>query len=995
MSLSSLTARFSRAIARPLQQRPTAQTLFAAPPSPPLTYSPPAPIPPPDVSNIFDLSADAELPSIHAQGAHVLMHDSAVEVDTTREDSRFSIGQLERSADAVFRLPPAASTLNTATSTPNTYRTASDAHASGDVVLATPPQETQATRSDPFAAHASTYYTPGSRVPPTPPHPARAPSQLSRSLSLPAHTPHMRRASSDTPPADAALWSLRAQLALQAELAAQFEADVRARDALVAELRSRLALVETKRKSAVDGWRRRVKELEEAVGALTAEVERSREESGERAGLGADAASGETVRTLQERIAELERERARGVEVGSEEAGRKETALRKQEEEMRAREEEMRVREEEMRAREEEMRRREAEQRAAREDEARALREEVERLQNASIDGEELQRQSEAQHLQQTEALRLQNAALEKQLADARGEAGLLRGEVEAQWRHAEKAADRAQELQEECAALKKERGSVRNVEEECERLRADRDRMRKFEEECLALRNEKEGLMKRIEEAEGLQNRLQEADGLHAELESVRAEKHGVLAENRALRAEIDELRERLEDMEDPPTPIEVEGLRAEMNALRTRINDMESMQARITDMETDFAQLAGEKNELEGLVQDERAAKGELEREIEELESRLRASQERAAELEASLREHEAASAVLEQEHAYALDRAARFEAHVRQRDEDAAELSEHAASRVYAAEALEEEMSRMKREHARIVDGQTRMLQDVVTREVEARARAEALVRERAEVDVQRTTMGERIGFLEGEVSRVRRQMHGLQQESADKEMKIVNLQRQRAQDKEDIQGLNIALDSKQQELELLKRRMGVRSSAGASQANASKTSHHRRESSMFRTPSVASSRAPEARPPSRPSSVLSDAGSSSTALRSRRESVTPKATSSRASSQEDMTPVPVPVPSRPQANPNGHTSRKRSLEGAAPPNAGSPSRIPSVRRPHMPSVPSGFPVMNGRRASSSMIALDPVRVPFAVRQSEGNEKENAAPHPKSKRMSAMAA
>ena len=48
---------------------------------------------------------------------------------------------------------------------------------------------------------------------------------------------------------------------------------------------------------------------------------------------------------------------------------------------------------------------------------------------------------------------------------------------------------------------------------------------------------------------------------------------------------------------------------------------------------------------------------------------------------------------------------------------------------------------------------------------------------------------------------------RQIHGLQQESADKDMKIVQLAKQRAQDKEDLKSMNMAIDSKQQELELV--------------------------------------------------------------------------------------------------------------------------------------------------------------------------------------------
>ncbi|KAJ7868412.1 hypothetical protein B0H14DRAFT_2572434 [Mycena olivaceomarginata] len=51
-----------------------------------------------------------------------------------------------------------------------------------------------------------------------------------------------------------------------------------------------------------------------------------------------------------------------------------------------------------------------------------------------------------------------------------------------------------------------------------------------------------------------------------------------------------------------------------------------------------------------------------------------------------------------------------------------------------------------------------------------------------------------------------------------------------------DKEDLKGLNIALDSKQQELELLKRRMGVRGTAGLKPAS---KIPRRRDSAVFKT------------------------------------------------------------------------------------------------------------------------------------------------------------
>ncbi|KAJ7429202.1 hypothetical protein B0H11DRAFT_2266606 [Mycena galericulata] len=54
------------------------------------------------------------------------------------------------------------------------------------------------------------------------------------------------------------------------------------------------------------------------------------------------------------------------------------------------------------------------------------------------------------------------------------------------------------------------------------------------------------------------------------------------------------------------------------------------------------------------------------------------------------------------------------------------------------------------------------------------------------------------------------------------SCSMEVKIVQITKQRAQDKQDLRGLNIALDSKLQELELLKRRIGVRGTCGATPA-----------------------------------------------------------------------------------------------------------------------------------------------------------------------------
>lgn len=99
------------------------------------------------------------------------------------------------------------------------------------------------------------------------------------------------------------------------------------------------------------------------------------------------------------------------------------------------------------------------------------------------------------------------------------------------------------------------------------------------------------------------------------------------------------------------------------------------------------------------------------------------------------------------------------------------------------------------------------QNRALEDAAGMEDQTQAQLEELVRQKAEADIEIQTTRERVSALKEEVERLRRQVHELQQESADKEVKLVQVTKQRSQDKEDLQGLNIALDAKQQELELV--------------------------------------------------------------------------------------------------------------------------------------------------------------------------------------------
>lgn len=160
------------------------------------------------------------------------------------------------------------------------------------------------------------------------------------------------------------------------------------------------------------------------------------------------------------------------------------------------------------------------------------------------------------------------------------------------------------------------------------------------------------------------------------------------------------------------------------------------------------------------------------------------------------------------LENERQYAYDSVSRLQDNIRQRDAEINDLTKRFRDREAEVEEIREALTRQRREHARIVDEQSRKLSEVVAREVESRHSMEQAVRERAETDVLTNTLQERVGMLNEELEKLRRQVHELQQESADKEVKLAQASKQRAQDKEDLQGLNIALDSKQQELELVR-------------------------------------------------------------------------------------------------------------------------------------------------------------------------------------------
>ncbi|EKM52711.1 uncharacterized protein PHACADRAFT_261307 [Phanerochaete carnosa HHB-10118-sp] len=393
-----------------------------------------------------------------------------------------------------------------------------------------------------------------------------------------------------------------------------------------------------------------------------------------------------------------------------------------------------------------------------------------------------------------------------------------------------------------------------------------------------------------------------------------------------------------------------DVERLRKERDALA---READELRGKLTSLDAHRDEHENRRRQLERELEEAWVARDELGRERQELEKQLRAEQNHTEELTRALQEREDRVSHLEQERKYAYDSMSRLQENLRQRDAELAQYNERIREAEAEAEELRDGLTRQKREHARIVDGQSRKISEVVAREVEARHTLERLVREKAEDDGAADSLKERVTALQNEVDKLRKQVHVLQQESADKEVKLAQAVKQRAQDKEDMQGLNIALDSKQQELELLKRRMGTR--ASISQSTATKPAA-RRESSIFTTPSVV-----------RPSSAMSDASSSAKE----------PATVTKSNLTRRPPSMIINAATKRMESVNAPTARPRS--SLSPPSSATTSRPPSsyVSRSNLaaPLAPTH------RRMSSS---LEPLRKkPVSGNESgtaSASEKEN---------------
>ncbi|KAF8903060.1 hypothetical protein CPB85DRAFT_1320703, partial [Mucidula mucida] len=584
---------------------------------------------------------------------------------------------------------------------------------------------------DPFRANATTYYTPQTMIPVTPP----------KGLT------HVRRASKE----EAALFALQNQLAMRDELCGQYEADLLAREELVEILGRKLKEAEKedmRRKGLLRGWKKKVIELEQTCRYLEDQVESSRQESMDRSAL--DEASGFALAAMQEQIATLHRERSswqRKEEMFRDQVDKLESVLHEKAEEVGQLKEALWKRDESER----ELQRG-----------IQAAQEQMDQLSNMSIgliDEEELrkavqekeegkERFEEAQALWEQErgelelrieryeiekaSMKTEVEAAKKEVKDDQDELRMLKSELEAQWRHSEKMSEKIETLESAKLALEQQRGE---------------------------------------------------------------------------LQQDIAELHKKIDHME------------VDYNDSANKCAEIEQQLTELWDRNAD---LEHEKNELQKRIDEDELA--HLSEVIEEREKRIQELMQR--------------------------------------HDEDLDQLeAAHATNQANLREKFETELSRVREDHhselSRLKEERDQEKADIQAR---YRKEEEKAYQEKMSVRQERDRALQDIARLEDEakaaenlnieIENLKRQIHELKNDSANKDLKITQLHKEREKDRADVDGLNMALESKQQELELIKRKIGGVGTAGATPARPTATqAPPRRQSSMVT-------------PRSRPPSVVSD-------------------------------------------------------------------------------------------------------------------------------------
>ncbi|KAK4690085.1 hypothetical protein P7C73_g48, partial [Tremellales sp. Uapishka_1] len=287
--------------------------------------------------------------------------------------------------------------------------------------------------------------------------------------------------------------------------------------------------------------------------------------------------------------------------------------------------------------------------------------------------------------------------------------------------------------------------------------------------------------------EIRDLEIRLKKMAG---ELEAYRK----VEAENERLVKEVESLREEKAEREIATRDAEVkearkgEEMAAELQHTRRRIEELETLESQQPSGEPDHAHRRIEvlENEVESLRAQHMDELDTMHRQMDELECQIEELRS------ASINDNEEIvrlGGVVE-----------------RQEAESAARITE-------LDSAFDNEQTKGHELHRRLEE-------EIGTRR-KAESETKRLLHDLEEAQSQIRELVDRVLHLEHdlrEASTLEDEIARLKTESASKDFEILNLQKRKAELKEDREMLNVALDSKQQELELIKRKFSVKGVAG---------------------------------------------------------------------------------------------------------------------------------------------------------------------------------
>ncbi|THV03454.1 hypothetical protein K435DRAFT_791673 [Dendrothele bispora CBS 962.96] len=331
------------------------------------------------------------------------------------------------------------------------------------------------------------------------------------------------------------------------------------------------------------------------------------------------------------------------------------------------------------------------------------------------------------------------------------------------------------------------------------------------------------------------LKTREDEYTTLKAELEAQWSHTEKATEKIEALERENEELEAERHALEEANAKWDDERqtLNEEVQQLREHA---QSLEAEREQLENERQSLYENVDHLEAELADAREEKDALVNKVDVLTDQLEQSKRNADHKHKIAEEFVTKHKDVERELQFALSEVERLKANNQKDEEDSQASLQRLKESEQTIGDLQARIASMTREHARMNRERAS-----ANEELERAAKEKAHLQELANQEATFRMDNER---LSKDLERIRKELETLRKDSADKDLKIVQLNKQREADKDDISGLNIALDAKQQELELIKRKLAVAGTAGSTPA--SKVPGQRRESSIFssRPSSVAS-------------------------------------------------------------------------------------------------------------------------------------------------------